>query len=342
MFWALQELVGPGDHAIVTVPNYQSMETLTLRTGAEVSGWGCARDDGWAPDLTELRRAAARTRGWSPSTSRTTRPARSRPGDVHRAGRAVRRAGIRALQRRGVSRPRARPGAHAAAGVRPVRARAVVERDVEGLRAAGAAHRLARIARPRPAGTARAAQALHVDLQRRRRASSWRRWRCAPATPSAPATARSSRATSRSSTPSSPAGPSASSGSTRRAAASASRATSAATPAASAAAGRGGGRRPAARRHLRVRAGVRAERSLPHRRRPPRSGAGVGGARLVPLRGVDRRAGQARRSGSCEGPASVGGGKLDCPGALSCWEGVNLPVVRIFAAARTRSHQPRG
>ena len=38
MYWALQELVGPGDHAIVTLPNYQSMETLTLRTGAEVSG----------------------------------------------------------------------------------------------------------------------------------------------------------------------------------------------------------------------------------------------------------------------------------------------------------------
>ena len=37
MYWALQELVGPGDHAVVTVPNYQSMETLTLRTGAEVS-----------------------------------------------------------------------------------------------------------------------------------------------------------------------------------------------------------------------------------------------------------------------------------------------------------------
>ena len=38
MFWALQELVGPGGHAIVTVPNYQSMETVTLGTGAAVSG----------------------------------------------------------------------------------------------------------------------------------------------------------------------------------------------------------------------------------------------------------------------------------------------------------------
>jgi aspartate/methionine/tyrosine aminotransferase len=54
MYWALQELVGPGDHAIVTLPNYQSMETLTLRTGAEVSGWALRPDNDWAPDLDEL------------------------------------------------------------------------------------------------------------------------------------------------------------------------------------------------------------------------------------------------------------------------------------------------
>jgi aspartate/methionine/tyrosine aminotransferase len=54
MYWALQELVGPGDHAIVTVPNYQSMETLTLRTGAEVSGWALRPERDWAPDLDEL------------------------------------------------------------------------------------------------------------------------------------------------------------------------------------------------------------------------------------------------------------------------------------------------
>jgi aspartate/methionine/tyrosine aminotransferase len=54
MFWALLELVGPGDHAIVTVPNYQSMETLTLRTGADVSGWELRPENNWAPDLAEL------------------------------------------------------------------------------------------------------------------------------------------------------------------------------------------------------------------------------------------------------------------------------------------------
>jgi len=59
MFWALQELAGPGDHAVVTVPNYQSMETLVLRTGADVDGLVLAPEDGWALDLDAL---AARLR----------------------------------------------------------------------------------------------------------------------------------------------------------------------------------------------------------------------------------------------------------------------------------------
>jgi aspartate/methionine/tyrosine aminotransferase len=54
MFWALQELVGPGDHAVVTVPNYQSMESLPVATGADVSGLALRPEDGWAPDLDAL------------------------------------------------------------------------------------------------------------------------------------------------------------------------------------------------------------------------------------------------------------------------------------------------
>jgi aspartate/methionine/tyrosine aminotransferase len=54
MFWALQELVGPGDHAIVTVPNYQSTESLPRATGAAVSGLTLRPEDGWAPDLDAL------------------------------------------------------------------------------------------------------------------------------------------------------------------------------------------------------------------------------------------------------------------------------------------------
>jgi aspartate/methionine/tyrosine aminotransferase len=56
LFWAMQSLVGPGDHAIVTVPCYQAMETVTLSTGADVSALVPRREDGWALDLDELRR----------------------------------------------------------------------------------------------------------------------------------------------------------------------------------------------------------------------------------------------------------------------------------------------
>ena len=54
MFWALQELVGPGDHAVVTVPNYQSMESVTIAAGAEVDGLVLSASDGWALDLDAL------------------------------------------------------------------------------------------------------------------------------------------------------------------------------------------------------------------------------------------------------------------------------------------------
>ena len=55
LFWALQELVGPGDHAVVTVPCYQAMETVTVATGADVSALVPRREEGWALDLDELR-----------------------------------------------------------------------------------------------------------------------------------------------------------------------------------------------------------------------------------------------------------------------------------------------
>jgi aspartate/methionine/tyrosine aminotransferase len=55
LFWSLQELVGPGDHAVVTVPCYQAMETVTVATGADVSALVPRRGDGWALDLDELR-----------------------------------------------------------------------------------------------------------------------------------------------------------------------------------------------------------------------------------------------------------------------------------------------
>ncbi|MET1010365.1 MAG: aminotransferase class I/II-fold pyridoxal phosphate-dependent enzyme [Gaiellaceae bacterium] len=54
MFWALQELAGPGDHAIVTVPNYQSTESVPLAAGADASGLLLRPENGWGLDLEEL------------------------------------------------------------------------------------------------------------------------------------------------------------------------------------------------------------------------------------------------------------------------------------------------
>jgi aspartate/methionine/tyrosine aminotransferase len=56
MFWALQELVGRGDHAVVTVPNFQSMETMVVATAAAVEGIALRAEDGWALDLDALER----------------------------------------------------------------------------------------------------------------------------------------------------------------------------------------------------------------------------------------------------------------------------------------------
>ena len=65
LFWVMQELLGPGDHAVVTVPNYQSLEAVPLATGAEVTGlpiWR-QRPDGdagsleWSLDLEALTAA---------------------------------------------------------------------------------------------------------------------------------------------------------------------------------------------------------------------------------------------------------------------------------------------
>jgi aspartate/methionine/tyrosine aminotransferase len=56
LFWALQELAGPGDHALVTVPNYQSFETIPLTAGAEVEGIVLDPAADWEPDVEEIAR----------------------------------------------------------------------------------------------------------------------------------------------------------------------------------------------------------------------------------------------------------------------------------------------
>ena len=57
LFWLLQEAAGPGDHVLLTVPGYQSVESLALATGAEVTGLALEPENGWALDLDRLERS---------------------------------------------------------------------------------------------------------------------------------------------------------------------------------------------------------------------------------------------------------------------------------------------
>ena len=56
LFWLMQEAAGPGDHIVLSVPNYQSMETVALATGAQVSGLVLRPENGWALDLDEMKK----------------------------------------------------------------------------------------------------------------------------------------------------------------------------------------------------------------------------------------------------------------------------------------------
>ncbi len=56
LFWLVQDSAGPGDHVILTVPGYQSIESLALATGAEVTGLALAPENGWVLDLDRLER----------------------------------------------------------------------------------------------------------------------------------------------------------------------------------------------------------------------------------------------------------------------------------------------
>lgn len=56
LFWTLMELVTERDHAIVTVPNYQSMEEVVRATGASLTGLPLRYDGGWTFDLEDLEK----------------------------------------------------------------------------------------------------------------------------------------------------------------------------------------------------------------------------------------------------------------------------------------------
>lgn len=57
LYCAMRALLEPGDHAVVTVPNYQSMETLPVTISGNVTGVALRPENRWQPDLDDVRAA---------------------------------------------------------------------------------------------------------------------------------------------------------------------------------------------------------------------------------------------------------------------------------------------
>ncbi|WP_312418939.1 pyridoxal phosphate-dependent aminotransferase [Shinella sp.] len=57
LYCAMLALLGPDDHAIVTVPNYQSMETLPVTITGSVTGVALRSENRWQLDLDDVRAA---------------------------------------------------------------------------------------------------------------------------------------------------------------------------------------------------------------------------------------------------------------------------------------------
>jgi aspartate/methionine/tyrosine aminotransferase len=56
IFCLANVMLGPGDHAVVTWPGYQSLYEVARATGADVTLHELREDAGWAPDIEGLRR----------------------------------------------------------------------------------------------------------------------------------------------------------------------------------------------------------------------------------------------------------------------------------------------
>ena len=158
--------LGPGDHAIVTWPGYQSLYEVARSAGAEVTLHDLREVDGWALDVPRLA-AALRPDDPAGRGQRAAQPDRDAPDParVGGPGRPVRGGRGPALRRRGLPLPRVRRGAtDCTAGAD------ALERGVSlGVMSKSFAMAGLRIgwlasARPGPAGPGGRVQGLHDDL----------------------------------------------------------------------------------------------------------------------------------------------------------------------------------
>ena len=166
IFLFMQAALEPGDHLVVQTPCYQSLVEVARSIGCMVDPWPLREEEGWAPDLDELRRLIRRrTRAVvvnSPHNPTGYQMPLAMFREVIRTGG---RAGHPAVLRRGVPGSGIPGGGPAARGLRPERGLRVPGRDVQELRAGRAAHRLAGHAQRPPSGRGGRAQGLHHHLQ---------------------------------------------------------------------------------------------------------------------------------------------------------------------------------
>lgn len=220
MFWALGDLVGPGDHAVVTVPNYQSAESLPIAAGAQVDGLLLRAEDGWSVDLEEFERLLRpETRLVAVNFPNNPTGAVPDRATYVRLVEICEERGIRLFSDevyRGLETDPDRT-LPAAADLSETAISLNVMSRPTGCPGCGSAGWPAVTA---PCWNAWSGASTTRRSATRARASTWPRSRSARPTGSGPATGRSSPRTCRCSTRSSPPGPSTSRGSTRRAAAS--------------------------------------------------------------------------------------------------------------------------
>ncbi len=162
IFCLMNALLGPGDHAIVPWPGYQSLYEVGRANGADITLHELHEADGWSLDVPRLLGAL------TPATRLVVVNAPHNPTgmlpSVAEWATLTRRA-VRARhpppRRRGLPLPRVRRGRSPDHRCRCVRAGRVARRHVEVVRAGRPADRLAGHARSRPAGTVHGREGLH-------------------------------------------------------------------------------------------------------------------------------------------------------------------------------------
>ena len=145
IFITANVVLGPGDHAIVAWPAYQSLHEVARATGADVTLHELREGNGWAIDIEDLR-AQVTPRTKLIVLNVPQQPDGLRPGCRHVPGRRGNRRRCRrhAPVRRGVPLPRARRG-RPPPGRRGSRSPGCERgRDEQVVRAGRPAHRLAR------------------------------------------------------------------------------------------------------------------------------------------------------------------------------------------------------